>query len=63
MITKHIFGLIECYTEQGVCYYNEFGFNPGFLLILKLGLLCVVITSLYVSYLFFKQLLEGEKHD
>jgi hypothetical protein len=27
MITNHFFNLIQCYSEQGVCYYKDYCFG------------------------------------
>jgi hypothetical protein len=45
-ISNHLFGLIQCYLEQGVCYYKDFGFNPGFLLVLQVGIAVFIVGFL-----------------
>ena len=59
MITEHLFGLIECYSEQGICNFNlSFTFAENFMLILYLiyiilgitGL--ILLTKLYYRYLY-----------
>lgn len=56
MITKHFFGLIECYECQGVCYYKDFAFNSTFLSILypTIFLILISLSSLglyfYIKY-------------
>jgi len=50
MITNEFFGLIQCYTEQGVCYFNSHSFNIMFMPVLYvaffgllIGLLCWIV--------------------
>jgi hypothetical protein len=41
-ITKHFFGLVECYECQGTCYINNFGISPGFVILIQLGMILVI---------------------
>ncbi len=59
MIKEHLFGLIECYSEQDICNFNlSFTFGGGFIIILYLiyiilgitGL--ILLTKLYYKYLY-----------
>jgi hypothetical protein len=50
MITKHFFNLVECYSEQGRCIFNNFSFNPAFLVLFKLIL--IVWSLWFMFYLF-----------
>ena len=47
MITKHLFGLIECYSEQGRCLIE---FNEGLLLPIYVGLGFIGLWLLFVIY-------------
>jgi uncharacterized membrane protein YuzA (DUF378 family) len=49
MITKHLFGLIECYSEQGICNFNlSFTFGGGFIIILYLIYIILGIAGLFL---------------
>jgi hypothetical protein len=50
MISKHFFNLIECYSEQGVCYLGNQEFNPILLFAFYLG---IIILALTLTILFF----------
>ena len=43
MITDHFFNLIQCYSEQGVCYFRDYAMNPMMLPILWIVLVIYVI--------------------
>lgn len=50
-ITEHLFGLVECYSEQGVCYMGEyFEFHPGMLVLLYVAV-GIVILSIILTLL------------
>jgi len=46
-ISDHFFGLIQCYSEQGVCYYKDFAFNGGFVTILYFALFGVIFSLIW----------------
>lgn len=49
MIKEHLFGLIECYSEQGICNFNlSFTFGGGFIIILYLIYIILGITGLFL---------------
>ena len=60
MITKHLFGLVECYECQGTCYYKDLSFNPIFLDII--GMFIVISIPLTIAfYIYIKTKLQELK--
>lgn len=55
-ITEHFFGLIQCYSEQGICYFRDFEFNPGFLVLFYFFIAAVIIGFLLATIQLIKQL-------
>lgn len=56
-ISNHLFGLIQCYSEQGVCYFRDYSFNPIFLLIIYTCLTEIILLLIFlVSYIIFYQI-------
>lgn len=50
-ITNHFFGLIQCYSEQGVCYMGEyFEFNPGLLVLLYVAIGLVILSIIFTLW-------------
>ena len=43
MMEQH-FGIIQCYTEVGVCYLHDFAFNPGFVALIYFAIACFFLT-------------------
>lgn len=57
MITKHLFGLIECYSEVGDCRIDSFSFNPIWLFLIYplIGIvICFLIFYLYSRFIYAK---------
>ena len=52
MITKELFGLVQCYTEQGTCYFNDFNFNIMFMPIIYIAFFGLLIGLLsFIVYM------------
>lgn len=43
MIIEHFLGLIECYTEQGVCYFKNFEFNIMFMPLIYVLIFTIIL--------------------
>lgn len=59
-ISNHLFGLIQCYSEQGLCYYKDFGFNAGFLTIIYFGLFGIALCFLWFIAIYISQIYKNK---
>jgi hypothetical protein len=55
MITKHLFGLMECYECSGVCYILEKEINPVMIPIIYLGLGFLIIGIMFTLIKLFRK--------
>jgi len=53
-ITNHFFGLIKCYSEQGICYIGNYDFNIMFISIIYLVIIFIIATVLFYLYIKFR---------
>ena len=52
MITKHLLGFIECYSEQGICYTSKGQeFNIMLMLPLEIGLILLALSLTTIIFL------------
>jgi len=55
VITNHLFGLVQCYSEIGMCYFKDnIPVTPYFPEFLFLGTACTIIILLIIIYNYFK---------
>ena len=51
MITNHFFNLIQCYSEQGVCYFRDYSF--GIMSSAIVLLLWMLLITYIIGFLLF----------
>jgi hypothetical protein len=53
MITNHFFNLIQCYSEQGLCYFKDYSFGMLSTIIVPLSYFILVglfILAFYIGW-------------
>ena len=51
VITNHLFGLAQCYSEVGDCRIEDYSFNIMFMLPLELGLILLALLLTMIIFL------------
>ena len=58
MMEQHLFGLVQCYTEMGLCEFRGHEFNVGFLMLiysaLFAGLIAFSIAIIHSIYHYWR---------
>jgi uncharacterized membrane protein len=62
VITNHLFGLVQCYSEIGMCYFKDsVEVTPYFPELLFMGAVCAIIILLKVIYTYFQIEIKNKK--
>ena len=56
-ITEHFFGLIQCYSEQGICNIGNYDFNIMLIIPLYILVITIILGCLYAIWFPFRKYL------
>ena len=63
VITDHLFGLIQCYSEVGDCRIGDYSFNIMLMTPLYLLIATVIIGCLYALWFPFRKFFRMRSND